>query len=151
MARAHPVFLLTDFGLADVYVGVLKGVLLRLAPDAPIADLTHAVPPQDLGAGAFQLFSALPWLPEQAVVCVVVDPGVGTTRGVRLDRWAGRIVVSPDNGLVAWAFALLEAFRPPLEPAPCSCVLSDAVAARLLAGERPGTRRLNGSRKPGAG
>ncbi len=91
--------LLTDFGLDDVYVGVVKLVLLAGAPSAQIIDLTHGVPPGDVLAGALQLAGAQPHLPVGAVVLAVVDPGVGSTRraiAVATDRgfWVG-----PDNGL----------------------------------------------------
>ena len=110
-----PVFLLTDFGLADGYVGAMRAVLARLAPDAPVHDVTHAVPPQDVLAARLQLAAILPYLPDAAVVCTVVDPGVGTDRravvleavhpdGRRLS------LVAPDNGL---ATSLLDGDREP--------------------------------------
>ena len=57
------IFLLTDFGTADTYVGVVKAVILGIAPDAPLVDLTHDIPPQDVRAGAFALLTAAPYLP----------------------------------------------------------------------------------------
>ena len=99
----RPIFFLTDFGLADTYVGVVKAVILGIAPDARIVDLTHDVPPQDVRAGAFALLTAAPYLPEDAVILAVVDPGVGTARRPIAVQVQGRTFVGPDNGLLSWA------------------------------------------------
>ena len=98
----RPIFFLTDFGLADTYVGVVKAVILSVAPDARIVDLSHDVPPQDVRAGAFALLTAAPYLPEDAVVLSVVDPGVGTSRRPIAVQVHGRTYVGPDNGLLSW-------------------------------------------------
>ncbi|MFD3005946.1 SAM hydrolase/SAM-dependent halogenase family protein [Thermus tengchongensis] len=116
----RPVFFLSDFGLEDPYVGVVKAVLWEKAPGVPVLDLAHALPPQDLRRAAYALFEALPYLPEGAVVLAVVDPGVGTRRRA-IAAIGRRLYVGPDNGLftLAWlldppqrAF-LLEKVRPP--------------------------------------
>jgi hypothetical protein len=94
--------LLTDFGLDDVYVGVMKAVLLGICPGASVIDLTHAIPPQDVRAGALALADAAPYLPSGAVVVAVVDPGVGSERAALAARSGGRFFVGPDNGLLSW-------------------------------------------------
>ena len=99
---SRPIFFLTDFGLADTYVGIVKAVILRIAPDARIVDLTHEIPPQDVRAGAFALLTAAPYLPEDAVVLAVVDPGVGTARRPIAVPGGRRTFVGPDNGLLSW-------------------------------------------------
>src|SRR5215212_9325690 len=99
---SRPIFFLTDFGLADTYVGIVKAVILRIAPDAPLVDLTHDIPPQDVRAGAFALLTAVPYLPADAVVLAVVDPGVGTARRPIAVQAEGRCFVGPDNGLLSW-------------------------------------------------
>lgn len=96
-----PVFLLTDFGTQDPYVGLMKAVLVREPPRPDVIDLTHEVPPQDEVAASFLLEYVLPDLPSGAVLLLVVDPGVGTERGilaVALDR--GRRVLAPDTGML---------------------------------------------------
>lgn len=95
-----PIALLTDFGLADPYVGVLKGVLAAVAPGVPVIDVTHGVPPQDLRVGALFLDAAWPHFPVGTVFVCVVDPGVGTPRRPIVARAAGRLFVGPDNGLL---------------------------------------------------
>src|SRR5215212_10284142 len=100
---SRPIFFLTDFGLADTYVGIVKAVILRIAPDARIVDLTHDIPPQDVRAGAYALLTAAPYLLEDAVVLAVVDPGVGTARRPIAVQAGGRTFVGPDNGLLSWA------------------------------------------------
>jgi S-adenosylmethionine hydrolase len=101
----RPIFFLTDFGLTDTYVGVVKAVILGIAPDARIVDLTHDVPPQDIRAGAFSLMTAAPYLPDDSVVLAVVDPGVGTARRPIAMQIGGRTFVGPDNGLFSWVTA----------------------------------------------
>jgi S-adenosylmethionine hydrolase len=71
------VVLLTDFGLTDPYVGVMKGVMLHLLPPLTLVDLSHGVPPQDVRTGALFLESAWRYFPEGTVFLCVVDPGVG--------------------------------------------------------------------------
>ena len=94
--------LLTDFGLDDVYVGVMKAVLLSRCPQARIVDLTHASPPQDVLLGALALEDALPYLPRGSAVVAVVDPGVGSERAALAARVGGRWLLGPDNGLLSW-------------------------------------------------
>lgn len=71
------VAILTDFGERDVFVGVMKGVLLSRSPGAQVVDLTHAVAPGDIAAGAFLLWAAAPYFAAGSVFLGVVDPGVG--------------------------------------------------------------------------
>ncbi len=91
--------LLTDFGLQDEYVACLKGVILGLNPRAVLVDLSHAVPPQDIRAGAFVLAAAAPYFPPGTVHLAVVDPGVGTSRRALAARARNQFWVGPDNGL----------------------------------------------------
>jgi S-adenosylmethionine hydrolase len=93
---------LSDFGLDDVYVGVMKAVLLGRCPGAQIVDLTHGIPPQDVLLGALALEDALPYLPRDSVVVAVVDPGVGSERAALAARAGGCWLLGPDNGLLSW-------------------------------------------------
>jgi S-adenosylmethionine hydrolase len=102
----RPIVFLTDYGLEDEFVGVCHAVMARIAPDAPVIDLTHAIPPQDVLRGALSLLRAAPYLPADAVVVAVVDPGVGTERRpIAVETRGGRPMVVPDNGLgsLVWA------------------------------------------------
>ncbi|MFC0594832.1 S-adenosyl-l-methionine hydroxide adenosyltransferase family protein [Thermus composti] len=101
----RPVFFLSDFGLEDPYVGVVKAVLGQKAPGTKVVDLAHALPPQDLRRAAYALFEAVPYLPEESVVLAVVDPGVGTGRRA-IAAWGKRFYVGPDNGLFTLAWLL---------------------------------------------
>ncbi|HLI73275.1 MAG TPA: SAM-dependent chlorinase/fluorinase [Acidimicrobiales bacterium] len=104
------VFFLTDYGGADEFAGVVRAVVARHAPGAPLVDLTHAVPPFDVRAGALALERAAPYL-GPGVVLAVVDPGVGSQRrAVAVERAAPsgpRHFVGPDNGLLPWALDVL--------------------------------------------
>lgn len=90
--------LLTDFGLEDGTVGVIKGVILGLAPHARLVDLSHGIGPQDIRAAAVVLGRAAPFFPEDAIHLVVVDPGVGTERRPMAARLGPHVFVGPDNG-----------------------------------------------------
>jgi hypothetical protein len=95
------VTLLSDFGLADTYVGQLKAAVLSVAGSVCLVDLTHAVPPQDVFGGAFLLWSAVETFPNDVVHVAVVDPGVGSARrGVAARSQRGDLLVGPDNGLL---------------------------------------------------
>ena len=95
------VTLLTDFGARDTYVGQVKGAILSVAPGVALVDLTHAVPPQDVRAGAFLLATAVQAFPVGSVHLAVVDPGVGSTRrAVAVESERGDRLVGPDNGLL---------------------------------------------------
>ena len=94
-----PIVILTDFGTTDPFVGIMKGVLAKIAPKHPIIDLTHEIPPGDIQRGAIILWQSLPYFPEGSVFLAVVDPGVGTHRRPILLQTGGHIFIGPDNGL----------------------------------------------------
>ena len=97
----RPVCFLSDFGLADDFVGTCKGVMLRIAPGLQIVDLTHEVPGFAVEAGAEILQHATRYMPADAVYLAVVDPGVGTgRRELALRTEGGALLVGPDNGLL---------------------------------------------------
>jgi S-adenosyl-L-methionine hydrolase (adenosine-forming) len=69
--------LTTDFGQDDPFVGIMKGVILNIVPDAQIVDITHNIEPQNITQAALILNATYPWFPRKTVHMVVVDPGVG--------------------------------------------------------------------------
>ena len=95
---------LTDYGLEDGFVAACHGVVRRIAPEVPVIDITHLVPPGDVRRGAAVLAQTIPYIPP-AVHLAVVDPGVGSARRAVAIRAAGGIFVGPDNGLLSWAVA----------------------------------------------
>lgn len=95
------VVLLTDFGLADPYVGQLKGALYDCAPRLRLVDLSHDVTPHNVAQAGFFLASSFEHFPESTFFLVVVDPGVGTNRRIILLQKGARNVLAPDNGLLA--------------------------------------------------
>ena len=94
--------LTTDFGLADHYAGVMKGVILRICPRARIVDITHECRAFDISEAAFTIAQAYPYFPPRTVHVVVIDPGVGTLRRPILVEAAGQFFVGPDNGVFAF-------------------------------------------------
>ncbi len=143
----RPITFLSDYGLADDFVGVCHGVIARIAPPVRVLDLTHGVPRHDVRSGAIILRRALPYCPP-GVHLAVVDPDVGGERLAVAIRTAenDRILVGPDNGLLSLAVArfggALEAVdiglsRHRLEPASATFHGRDIfapVAAALAAG-----------------
>jgi len=100
-----PISFLSDFGLEDEFVGVVHGVLAKLAPDSPVIDVSHNVPRGDVRAGALVMTRAIQYLPE-GVALMVVDPGVGSDRKALALETPWGFFVGPDNGLLSPAVAL---------------------------------------------
>jgi len=99
-ARPTIVFM-TDFGTANDAVSICKAVILGVAPDARIMDITHQVTPFSIEEGARFLEGVTPYYPPGTVFLVVVDPGVGTSRkAVIVKSKKGQFFVLPDNGLI---------------------------------------------------
>jgi S-adenosylmethionine hydrolase len=92
--------LLTDFGIQDAYVGVMKGVILSINPSAVVIDVCHDVDPQDLIGAAYLINSFYRYFPKGTIHIVVVDPGVGGDRAIVAVELAGHIFLSPDNGVL---------------------------------------------------
>jgi S-adenosylmethionine hydrolase len=101
----RPIVFLSDFGLQDEFVGVCHGVMARLAPEAPVIDLSHGVPPGDVLRAALLLADNLPFMPDDTVYLAVVDPGVGSPRrAIAVEDPMGMAFVGPDNGLLSLAW-----------------------------------------------
>ncbi|HEV8631017.1 MAG TPA: SAM-dependent chlorinase/fluorinase [Thermoanaerobaculia bacterium] len=140
--------LTTDFGLADYYVGAVKGTVLRLAPETQLVDLSHEVAPGDVEGAADLLAGAAPSFPPGTVHLAVVDPGVGSARRLLVVATGGQQFVAPDNGLLtpqlaaggmAWAVSRRDLF---LDAPGATFHGRDRfapIAAALLRGERPHT------------
>ena len=114
--------LTTDFGTRDPFVGAMKGVILGIAPDARLVDLTHEIAPHDVLEGALALEAAAGFFPPGTVHLAVMDPGVGSSRRPLAVAAQGQFFVGPDNGLFSfalagqgWSAVCLEAaaYRPP--------------------------------------
>ncbi|HUI31096.1 MAG TPA: SAM-dependent chlorinase/fluorinase [Candidatus Acidoferrales bacterium] len=94
------VVLLTDFGVRDYFVGVMKGVIAKINPDVKVVDLTHEIEPQNVRQAAFALWACRKFFPTDSIFVNVVDPGVGSSRRIICGRIDGQIFVAPDNGLL---------------------------------------------------
>ncbi|MCE9545686.1 MAG: SAM-dependent chlorinase/fluorinase [Planctomycetia bacterium] len=100
--------LTTDFGTGSPYVAAMKGVILSINPEAAIVDITHAIEPQNIFAAAQVLAEATPRFPAGSIHVAVVDPGVGSGRGIVWARFVAgnsgsgtaQQYVAPDNGLL---------------------------------------------------
>ena len=92
--------LTTDFGIRNGFVGVLKGVIYKIAPETKIADISHTIAAQDIHEGAFALWRAYSFFPNKTVHVFVVDPGVGTQRRPLAAKIGTQFFVGPDNGFL---------------------------------------------------
>ncbi|HZQ10115.1 MAG TPA: SAM-dependent chlorinase/fluorinase [Anaerolineae bacterium] len=99
--------LTTDFGLSDGYVGTMRGVILNIAPDATIVDISHDISPQNIQQGALVLAHSVPYFPERAIHVCIVDPGVGSVRKPIAVALGETIFIAPDNGVISSAVAAL--------------------------------------------
>ena len=97
--------LTTDFGLADAYVAVMKGVILGINPEAKLIDICHTIKPRNIQQAAFVLSTAYPYFPAGTVHLVVVDPGVGTERRAIILSTPSAHFVAPDNGALSYVIA----------------------------------------------
>lgn len=103
MAKSLVAFL-TDFGTRDHYVGVMKGVVLGVNPEATLVDLSHDLPPHDIAFAAQELAATCKYFPPGTIFLVVVDPGVGSDRrGIAAEAGSWRFV-APDNGVLTEVF-----------------------------------------------
>ncbi|MBC8199248.1 MAG: SAM-dependent chlorinase/fluorinase [Desulfobacterales bacterium] len=92
--------LITDFGVDDEYVGVMKGVILSINPAAVIVDIAHHIEPQNLIQAAYIIKHSFKYFPEGTVHIVVVDPEVGSERAIIALEMKGHIFLAPDNGVL---------------------------------------------------
>ncbi len=97
--------LMTDFGIGDGDVGVMKGVIAGILPDAHIIDITHHVAPQNVLSGAWILAAGYHYFPKNTVFVCVVDPGVGSTRAAIAVHAGDWYFVGPDNGLFSYVMS----------------------------------------------
>jgi len=93
--------LLTDFGVQDGFVGVMKGVIWKIAPNLKIADISHQIHPQNIRQAGITLERVFPYFGEGTVHVAVVDPGVGTQRRAIAAQIGEQFCVAPDNGLLS--------------------------------------------------
>ncbi|MCX5788454.1 MAG: SAM-dependent chlorinase/fluorinase [Elusimicrobia bacterium] len=149
--------LLTDFGLSDPFVGLMKAVILTRRPDATIVDLAHGIAPQDVRQAAFALMHSLDYFAEKTLFVCVVDPGVGSDRRILWARGTRHQFIAPDNGLLSWveerekihelrSVTNRKLFRDPVSPVFHGRDIVAPVAAALAGGAQPDTL---GPRVPG--
>ena len=97
--------LLTDFGIQSPYVGILKGVIYGINPEANIIDLCHDITPYGVTEAAFLLETSYRYLPMRTIFLVVVDPGVGSARKAIASTGDRGVYVAPDNGVLTQVMA----------------------------------------------
>jgi hypothetical protein len=106
MPKTQPVItLITDFGLQDGYVGVMKGVIAKINPSVNIIDISNNIEPQDIFQAAYALYSSYAYFPKGTIHVVVVDPGVGSKRKVLCLKTKDYLFIAPDNGVLSFIAA----------------------------------------------
>ncbi|NVM56868.1 MAG: SAM-dependent chlorinase/fluorinase [Desulfobacterales bacterium] len=95
------VTLLTDFGLQDEYVGVMKGVMLSINSSVRLVDLTHQVTRHDIMEAALAINASFRYFPKGSIHVILVDPGVGGKRKIICLRKEGYFFIAPDNGVLS--------------------------------------------------
>lgn len=141
--------LTTDFGQTDSYVGAMKGVILRICPEAVLVDISHEIRPQAVQQAAYLLSTAAPYFPLGTIHLVIVDPGVGTERRPIVVQTDRAIYVAPDNGVLSLALGQEPALQAIhlTEPRYRLSTVSDTfhgrdifapAAAHLASGTKPG-------------
>lgn len=105
MDRPPIITLCTDFGVADGYVGTMKGVMLGISPRAQLVDLSHHISPQNVREAAYVLYTAYRFFSSRTVHLVVVDPGVGSARRPVAIALSHGVFVGPDNGVFSYVMA----------------------------------------------
>jgi hypothetical protein len=108
---ANPVTLTSDFGTRDSFVGSMKGIILKINPQAQLVDITHEIAPQDIWEGAFTLKGAYGYFPKGSIHLAVVDPGVGSGRRPIIVVTESYYFVGPDNGLFSLVYRDAERLR----------------------------------------
>jgi len=103
--RKNIIALLTDFGTSDSYVGVMKGVILSISPDARIVDITHHITPQNIDEAAYILWSCYRFFPQGTIFVSIVDPGVGSKRKILCVETDNHVFIAPDNGLLRYVLS----------------------------------------------
>jgi S-adenosylmethionine hydrolase len=96
--------LTTDFGHDDPFVGVMKGVILKINPEVRIVDITHGINPQNIREAAFAIGTSYTYFPDNAVHVVVVDPGVGSARRPVIVSANHHYFIGPDNGVFSYVY-----------------------------------------------
>lgn len=108
-AAPRLITLMTDFGLKDHFVGVMKGVIAAIAPHARVIDITHEIEPFQISQARYLLSQSWPFFPPRTIHVAVVDPGVGGERRPLLVEAGGHYFAGPDNGLFSDVLALPKA------------------------------------------
>ena len=112
MNKPSPIITLTtDFGTSDIYVGVMKGVILNINPNVQIVDITHAISPQNIHETAFTINSAYRFFPKGTIHVVIVDPGVGSDRQAMVCKTEDGFFVCPNNGVLSYLLQHIESRR----------------------------------------
>ncbi len=109
MNKPSPIITLTtDFGISDIYVGVMKGVILNINPNVQIVDITHAISPQNIHKAAFTINSAYRFFQKGTIHVIIVDPGVGSDRQAIVCKTDNSFFVCPNNGVLSYLLQHIE-------------------------------------------
>ncbi len=127
----RPIVFLSDLGVRDEFVGACHCVIEWIAPGTKVIDLSHGVPAFDVLTGAILLADGVPYLPPDAVVLAIVDPGVGTDRrAIAVESESGCALVGSDNGLLSLSWPALGGVRRAVEISSPEVVIASGTSER---------------------
>ncbi len=109
---------LTDFGNSDHYSGVMKGIILGIDNSLHVVDISNGIPQYSISSAAYMLYASWKYFPEDTIFLAVVDPGVGSERGILIGTEGEKFLVAPDNGIVSLILRFnerMECFKPSQE------------------------------------
>jgi len=109
--RYKNIALLTDFGLKDNFVGVMKGVIYKINPNVNIIDITHEIESHNIFEAYLILKNSYKFFPEKTIFVSVVDPTVGTNRKIIIIKNNKQIFIAPDNGILSFLPNSLKIFQ----------------------------------------
>ncbi|MDY6856314.1 MAG: SAM-dependent chlorinase/fluorinase [Thermodesulfobacteriota bacterium] len=104
--RRSIITFITDFGTKDGYVGVMKGVILKINPDVRFIDISHEISAQDILEASFVLKNSYDYFPDRSIHLVVVDPGVGSKRQAVAIEGENHFFIGPDNGVFSFIYEI---------------------------------------------
>jgi S-adenosylmethionine hydrolase len=92
---------MSDLGTVDDSVGICKGIMLGLCPDAIIVDISHSMTPWDIDQGSRLIVDLPRFFPNWTTFATTSYRETGTSaRSVALRLPSGHIYVAPNNGLL---------------------------------------------------
>lgn len=96
--------LTSDLGTKDYYLAAVKATALTKIPDMQWVDVTHHIPPFDMGKAAFVLKNVWMDFPEGTIHLISVDSDWNPDTPYAVVCFAGQYFIGSDNGFFSLLF-----------------------------------------------